>query len=76
MGNIKRGILLLLLIIMLAFPQAVYGYLDPGTGSYVIQIVLAALLSIGVGVRIFWGKIKGIFKKKSPEKIPEKEKVD
>jgi len=76
MRNIKRGFFPLLLIFTFAFPFSVYGYLDPGTGSYVIQIILAALLSIGVGVRIFWGKIKAIFKKKSPENVPEKEKVE
>ncbi len=36
-------------------------YLDPGSGSLIIQIVIAALLGIGVAVRASWGKIKGLF---------------
>ena len=36
-------------------------YLDPGSGSFIIQIVIAALLGIGVAVRASWGKIKGLF---------------
>ena len=36
-------------------------YLDPGTGSMVIQVVLAALLSVGVLVRVFWNKISSWF---------------
>ncbi len=38
-------------------------YLDPGTGSLLIQLLLAGLLGIGVAVRIFWDKIIGLFKK-------------
>jgi len=34
-------------------------YLDPGSGSIVIQILIAALLGAGVAVRVFWSKIKG-----------------
>lgn len=31
-------------------------YLDPGTGSMVLQVLLAALLSVGVLVKVFWRK--------------------
>lgn len=33
-------------------------YLDPGSGSILIQIVIAALLGLGVAIRMFWGRIK------------------
>jgi hypothetical protein len=36
-------------------------YLDPGSGSMLIQIVLAALLGAGVAIRIFWRNIKAFF---------------
>lgn len=36
-------------------------YLDPGSGSLIIQIVIAALLGIGVAVRASWGSIKKLF---------------
>lgn len=36
-------------------------YLDPGTGSMLIQIVLAVLLGAGVAVKIFWRNIKAFF---------------
>ena len=42
-------------------------YLDPGTGSLVIQLLLGALLGIGLAVRIFWKKIKVLFTGKKPE---------
>ena len=36
-------------------------YLDPSSGSILIQILVAVLLGIGVAVRASWGKIKGWF---------------
>jgi hypothetical protein len=36
-------------------------YLDPGSGSFILQIAIAALLALGVAVRASWGKIKGLF---------------
>ncbi|MBK7453469.1 MAG: hypothetical protein IPJ46_07050 [Anaerolineales bacterium] len=36
-------------------------YLDPGSGSILIQIAIAALLGIGVAVRASWGSIKKLF---------------
>jgi hypothetical protein len=36
-------------------------YLDPGSGSFLIQLLIAALLGLAVAVRASWGKIKGWF---------------
>jgi len=45
-------------------------YLDPGSGSVILQIILAAILGIGVTVRIFWKKIKYILSRQ--KKISKK----
>lgn len=36
-------------------------YLDPGSGSFLIQLLIATLLGVGVAVRASWGRIKGWF---------------
>ena len=36
-------------------------YLDPGSGSLLIQILIAVLLGLGVALRASWGKIKTFF---------------
>jgi hypothetical protein len=41
-------------------------YIDPGTGSVLLQIILAAALSLGVVVKVFWKRIKVIFNKNKP----------
>ena len=40
-------------------------YLDPGSGSFLIQLAIAALLGLAVALRASWGKIKGWFGIKS-----------
>jgi hypothetical protein len=42
-------------------------YLDPGSGSVILQVLLGALLSLAVFTRLFWGKIKNLFSKGNPE---------
>lgn len=38
-------------------------YLDPGSGSFIIQMLLAGLLGIAVAIRIYWKKIVAFFNK-------------
>jgi hypothetical protein len=40
-------------------------YLDPGSGSFLIQLAIAALLGLGIAFRASWGRIKGLFGIKS-----------
>ena len=42
-------------------------YLDPGSGSVILQAVIGVLLSVAVVTRLFWGRIKTLFSKSSPE---------
>jgi len=34
------------------------GYVDPGTGSYLLQMLLAGVLGAGFAVRSFWSNIR------------------
>lgn len=38
-------------------------YLDPGTGSFIIQIIISSIVGLLYLLRVYWGKIVGIFKK-------------
>ena len=48
-------------------------YLDPGSGSFLIQLLIATLLGLAVAVRASWSKIKGWFgvKRKNDEEDDE-----
>jgi hypothetical protein len=36
-------------------------YLDPGSGSFLIQLLIAALLGVAIAIRASWSRIKGWF---------------
>ena len=42
----------------LLFPPPADAYLDPGSGSFILQILAAVLLGAGVAIRMQWRKIK------------------
>jgi len=51
--------LLLLLPLLLASPSKAYGYVDPGSGSFVYQAVYAACIGAAFYFRKFLGRIFG-----------------
>lgn len=53
----------LTLFIFLATPQFVYAYLDPGSGSYIIQILVSFFAIALVSLRFFFGRIIFFFRK-------------
>ena len=51
-------IFILVIILIVAFYDFAYAYIDPSTGSYILQLVLAGLLGALFTLKIFWKKIK------------------
>ena len=39
------------------------GYIDPGTGSYVLQIAIAFLVGLAFSIKVFWKKISAFLRK-------------
>jgi hypothetical protein len=48
-------------------------YLDPGSGSILIQLLIAGLLGAGFILRSSWGKIKTFFRRDTPEETDKPE---
>ena len=46
-----------------AHTDIVEAYIDPGTGSLILQILLAVVVGAGFAVKIFWTKIMSFFSK-------------
>jgi hypothetical protein len=54
------------------FLSHVLAYLDPGTGSIIIQAIIGALVGIAIAAKLFWHRILkflGIRKNKTPDNI-------
>jgi hypothetical protein len=60
----------LLTIVLLTAVEPLHAYLDPGTGSMLLQVILGGIAAIGVALKLFWHKIRialGFSKKSAAE---------
>ncbi len=46
-------------------PQA---YLDPGSGSFLIQLLIAGIAGAGILIKIYWKKIKALLSRSASKK--------
>jgi hypothetical protein len=53
------AVILVALLLMPCTPAL--AYLDPGTGSFVIQGIIAAVVGAGFAIKMFWHRIKALF---------------
>jgi hypothetical protein len=51
-------------------------YLDPGSGSFLIQLLIAAIAGAGIAIAISWGRIKRLFKKNKQIDVDKDEDED
>ncbi len=49
------------LLLYTIFIQDAYAYIDPGTGSYMLQLLIASLVGMLFALKIYWLKIKTFF---------------
>jgi hypothetical protein len=64
-------------LILLAAPA--FAYLDPGTGSMLLQVILGGIAAVGVALKLFWHKIRaavGLGKKSRAENGADSEAGD
>ena len=54
----KWSVLSILLLFEGIFVSEAFAYIDPGSGSVVIQMVIAALVGAGIAIKVFWEKLK------------------
>lgn len=52
----------------LCFPTKAFAYLDPGSGSFIFQVIIASMMGIGFLIKHQWSKLKSfIGRKESPK---------
>ena len=67
----KKNKIIIVFLSLLFVAQPTFAYLDPGTGSAIMSLIIGLFVASGVIVKSFWYKIRGLFKhlKKSKKKI-------
>lgn len=56
-GNILLSVVVALVIVLIPFKEA-FAYLDPGTGSFIFQIIMAGILGALFTLKVFWKQVK------------------
>jgi hypothetical protein len=46
---------------LLVIPRNAEAYLDPGTASFLVQIIIAGVATLALSFKLFWRKIKSKF---------------
>jgi len=54
---------LLVMILLAALPEIAFAYIDPGTGSILIQGIIAAVAAIGVTLKLYWHRFVAFFRR-------------
>ena len=63
--HVLLGVVTSVLAAALATPTAAFAYLDPTSGSMLLQLLLGGIAGIAVAVRLFWHRFRGFL---SPRK--------
>jgi hypothetical protein len=55
-------------LISIMMSSEAHAYVDPGTGSYLLQILIAGLLGAAFALKIYWNKLKGFISSSRSER--------
>jgi hypothetical protein len=64
---------LITLLILVSCSQHAAAYLDPGTGSMILQGIIAGIAVIGFTIKSYWYKIRGFFGKSGSTSLLEED---
>ena len=51
--------------------RAILLYIDPGSGSYLIQVIIAAILGVAFYFKNLWWKFRSFFSKNKKDQPPK-----
>lgn len=58
-------------MLLVAMSEMMLGYIDPGSGSIIFQAAIAAAMAVGLGARVFWSRITGLFRRSDAQESEE-----
>lgn len=58
-------------VLAVTMPLQAYAYLDPGTGSFMLQMLIAGLLGTMLYIKLAWANVKMFFNRLLSKQEPE-----
>ena len=59
--------------LLLSFSTSASAYLDPGTGSMILQGLIAGIAVAGFTIKTYWYKLRSLFGNNRPSSLLEEE---
>jgi hypothetical protein len=56
-----KNVIIITVVLLLWSARGVDAYIDPGTGSYIIQIIIGGGLGAAFALKVYWKKVKFYF---------------
>jgi hypothetical protein len=63
MPAIKAAIVATAFLLVSERSGDLHAYLDPGTGSVALQMILGALLAAFVSLKMYWGRLRAVLQR-------------
>lgn len=57
----SKDVIIGTVILLLWSSRGVEAYIDPGTGSYIIQVIIGGVLGAAFALKVYWKKVKFYF---------------
>jgi hypothetical protein len=54
--------------------RAVFAYLDPGTGSMLVQLLVGGVAAVGVAARLYWRRLLRLLRIRKTEPEADRER--
>ena len=59
-----KSFYLVVLVLWVALEAPVDAYLDPGSGSMLLQVLLGGFAAVGVIAKLYWHRVTEVFRRK------------
>lgn len=59
----NSGVIAKTVLISLIVPQTAFAYIDPGTGSYVLQVLIGVAFGAWFSIKVFGARVKAFLNK-------------
>jgi len=56
-----KAVFVIIGILVVGWSNDAHAYLDPGTGSYALQIIIAGIVSVLFSLKMYWRRIVDFF---------------
>lgn len=64
------------IVLLGLFSPPAFGYMDPGSGSLLLQIILGGLAGLAVAGKLFWHRLVSLFRPQRRESESDPESAD